>query len=182
MRRSPPASGRPEARPGPIIVDGLAKTYAMTGWRVGWSIAPRRSAAGIAKLQTQLCSNVNNVAQAAALEALTGPQDAGRADARGVRPPSATTRGRGCSRAIDGLEVVEPEGAFYVYPSVAGLMGRDIAGVTVTTSLELADLLLDEGEGRGRPRRGLRLEASFRLSYALSDADLEEGIGAHRGR
>jgi aspartate aminotransferase len=164
----------PEVSDRTVVVDGLAKTYAMTGWRVGWSIAPREIAAGIAKLQTQLCSNVNNIAQMAALEALTGPQDA-----VGLMRSAFDRRRRIAVdglRAIEGLEVVEPEGAFYVYPSVRALMGRSIAGRTVTTSLQLADLLLDEGRVAVVPGEGFGSEASFRLSYALSDADLEEGI------
>jgi len=164
----------PEAAERTIIVDGLAKTYAMTGWRVGWSIAPRAVTAGITKLQTQLCSNVNNVAQAAALEALTGPQDAiaHMRTAFDRRRRTAVDR----LRAIEGLDVVEPEGAFYVYPSVQRLMGRTLAGRRITTSLELADLLLEEGDVAVVPGEGFGTEASFRLSYALSDADLEEGI------
>jgi len=168
------AAEAPEAAPRTIIIDGLAKTYAMTGWRVGWSIAPREITAGIAKLQTQLCSNVNNVAQSAALEALTGPQDA----IAGMREAFDRRRLLAVSmlREIDGFEVVEPEGAFYVYPSVRGLMGRTISGRTITSSLELADLLLDEGHVAVVPGEGFGSEASFRLSYALSDADLTEGI------
>jgi aspartate aminotransferase len=165
----------PEAAERTIIVDGLAKTYAMTGWRVGWSIAPPAIAGGIAKLQTQLCSNVNNIAQAAAIEALTGPQDA-----VGMMREAFDRRRRTAYRllsAIDGLEVVEPEGAFYVYPSVSGLMGRTIAGRTVTTSLELADVLLDAAKVAVVPGEGFGSTESFRLSYALADADLEEGIG-----
>ena len=164
----------PEAAARTIIVDGVAKTYAMTGWRVGWSIAPKEISAGIAKLQTQLCSNVNNVAQMAVVEALTGPQDA-VAEMRTAFDRRRRTAHRMLA-AIDGLEVVEPEGAFYVYPDVRGLMGRTIAGRTVTSSLELADVLLDAAKVAVVPGEGFGSEASFRLSYALSDADLEEGI------
>lgn len=164
----------PEAAPRTIIVDGVAKTYAMTGWRIGWSIAPPALAAGIAKFQTQLCSNVNNVAQSAALAALTGPQDAV------ATMRAAFDRRRQVAvdmlRAIDGLEVVEPEGAFYVYPSVRGLIGRTIGGRPITSSLELADALLDVAKVAVVPGEGFGSEATFRLSYALADADLEEGI------
>lgn len=165
----------PEAAPRTIIVDGVAKTYAMTGWRVGWSIAPPEISAGIAKLQTQLCSNVNNVAQAAVIAALTGPQDA-VAEMRSAFDRRRHTAYEGLS-AIEGLEVVEPQGAFYVYPSVRGLIGREIAGRTVLSSLELADLLLDEAKVAVVPGEGFGSEASFRLSYALADDDLAEGIG-----
>ena len=164
----------PEAAERTVIVDGLAKTYAMTGWRVGWSIAPKEITAGIAKLQTQLCSNVNNIAQAAALEALTGPQDAV------TEMRTAFDRRRRIAvdglRGIEGFEVVEPEGAFYVYPSVVDVMGRTIAGRTVGSSLELAEVLLQEAKVAVVPGEGFGSQASFRLSYALSDADLEEGI------
>ncbi|MDA3023175.1 MAG: pyridoxal phosphate-dependent aminotransferase [Actinomycetota bacterium] len=164
----------PEAAPRTIIIDGLAKTYAMTGWRVGWSIAPLDISAGITKLQTQLCSNVNNVAQAAAIAALTGPQDAVE------KMRLAFDRRRHTSvtmlRAIDGFDVVEPEGAFYVYPSVRDLIGVIVAGHSIGSSLQLADVLLDTAKVAVVPGEGFGSEASFRLSYALSDADLEEGI------
>ena len=164
----------PETGPRTIIVDGVAKAYAMTGWRVGWSIAPKEISAGIGKLQTQLSSNVNNIAQMAVVEALTGPQDA-VAEMRTAFDRRRRTAFRMLA-AIDGLEVVEPLGAFYVYPDVRGLMGRRIAGRTVTSSLELADVLLDAAKVAVVPGEGFGSEASFRLSYALSDADLEEGI------
>jgi aspartate aminotransferase len=165
----------PEAAPRTIIVDGLAKAYAMTGWRVGWSIAPPEISAGIAKLQTQLCSNVNNVAQAAGIAALTGPQDA-VATMREAFDRRRRTAHR-LLAAIPGLDVVEPEGAFYVYPSVRALMGRTVAGRPVTSSLELADVLLDVAKVAVVPGEGFGSDASFRLSYALADAELEEGIG-----
>ena len=164
----------PEAAPRTVIVDGLAKTYAMTGWRVGWSIAPLEISAGINKLQTQLCSNVNNIAQAAAIAALTGPQDAVNEMrlAFDRRRHTAFTM----LRAIDGFDVVEPEGAFYIYPSVRDLMGVTVAGHEIRSSLQLADVLLDAARVAVVPGEGFGSEASFRLSYALSDADLEEGI------
>lgn len=164
----------PRAAPRTIIVDGLAKTYAMTGWRVGWSIAPPVISAGIAKLQTQLCSNVNNVAQAAAIAALTGPQDA--VEEMRLAFDRRRRLAVGLLRGIPGLEVVEPEGAFYVYPSVRGLIGSTIAGRTITSSLQFADVLLDAVKVAVVPGEGFGSDASFRLSYALSDADLEEGI------
>ena len=164
----------PEAAPRTVIVDGLAKTYAMTGWRVGWSIAPLEISAGITKLQTQLCSNVNNIAQAAAIAAVTGPQDAVEEMrlAFDRRRHTALTM----LRAIDGFDVVEPEGAFYVYPSVRDLIGVTVAGHSIESSLQLAEVLLDAAKVAVVPGEGFGSEASFRLSYALSDADLEEGI------
>jgi len=165
----------PEAFERTVIVDGVAKAYAMTGWRVGWSIAPRELSAGMAKLQTQLCSNVNNVAQAAAIEALTGPQEA-VAEMRVAFDRRRLTAVR-MLRGIEGLDVIEPQGAFYVYPGVQRLMGRSIAGRTVSSSLELAQVLLEEAKVAVVPGEGFGSQATFRLSYALSDADLEEGIG-----
>jgi len=165
----------PEAAPRTIIVDGLAKSYAMTGWRVGWSIAPQEISSGIAKLQTQLCSNVNNVAQSAAIAALTGPQDAVEQMRQAFDRRRRTAFG--LLSAIDGMDVVEPEGAFYIYPSVRDLMGRTIGGRKVSSSLELADVLLEAAKVAVVPGEGFGSEASFRLSYALSDEDLAEGIG-----
>ena len=165
----------PEAASRTVLVDGVAKAYAMTGWRVGWSIAPKEITAGITKLQTQLCSNVSNVAQAAALAALTGPQEP-VAEMR-VAFDRRRRLAVDALRAIEGLEVVEPEGAFYVFPSVAALMGREIAGRRIGSSMELADLLLDVAKVAVVPGEGFGSAATFRLSYALADDDLLEGIG-----
>ncbi len=163
----------PEHADRTVIVDGVAKAYAMTGWRVGWSIAPPEVAAGITTLQTQLCSNVSNVAQAAALAALTGPQD------EVVRMREAFDRRRrrivARLREVDGIDLVEPEGAFYAFPSVRRVLDRPVAGRRLATSLELADLLLDEANVAVVPGEAFGAEAALRLSYALSDADLEEG-------
>lgn len=165
----------PDAAHRTVTVDGVAKAYAMTGWRVGWSIAPGAVSAGITKLQTQLCSNVSNVAQAAALEALTGPQ--GAVEEMRLAFDRRRRYALAALRAVDGLDVAEPEGAFYLFPSVERLLGRRIAGRLVTTSLELADLLLDEGKVAVVPGEGFGMAGFFRLSYALSDDDLAEGIG-----
>jgi aspartate aminotransferase len=164
----------PEHADRTVIVDGVAKAYAMTGWRVGWSIAPPEVAAGITTLQTQLCSNVSNVAQAAALAALTGPQDEVAAMRTAFDRRRRTMVGR--LRAIEGVELVEPEGAFYAFPSVRGVLERPIAGRRLTSSLELADLLLDEALVAVVPGEAFGAAAALRLSYALSDADLEEGV------
>jgi aspartate aminotransferase len=164
----------PEHADRTVIVDGVAKGYAMTGWRVGWSIAPPEVAAGITTLQTQLCSNVGNVAQAAALEALTGPQDAVAEMRTAFDRRRRTMVDR--LRAIDGVELVEPEGAFYAFPSVRGVLARPVAGRRLTSSLELADLLLEEARVAVVPGEAFGAEAALRLSYALADADLEEGV------
>ena len=164
----------PEHADRTVIVDGVAKAYAMTGWRVGWSIAPPEVAAGITTLQTQLCSNVANVAQVAALAALTGPQDEVTAMRTAFDRRRRTMVDR--LRTIEGVELVEPEGAFYAFPSVRGVLERPIAGRRLSSSLELADLLLEEARVAVVPGEAFGAEAALRLSYALSDADLEEGV------
>jgi aspartate aminotransferase len=165
----------PEAVPRTIVANGVSKTYAMTGWRVGWAIAPLEVAEGMAKLQSQVTSNVANVAQHAAIEALTGPQDA-VAEMR-----AAFDRRRKLAvaelSAIDGVEVVEPEGAFYVFPSFEGALGRPIAGRRVDTTLGLAEVLLEEAKVAVVPGEAFGAPGYARLSYALGDDDLAEGIG-----
>ena len=164
----------PAAADRTIITDGVAKTYAMTGWRVGWAVAPPDIAKGMGKLQSQVTSNVCNVAQAAALAALTGPQDAVE-DMR-----TAFDRRRRYAvdalSAIDGVAVVEPEGAFYVFPSFEGVLGRDIAGRRVDTTLELTEVLLEEAKVAVVPGEAFGSPGYVRLSYALGDDDLAEGI------
>jgi aspartate/methionine/tyrosine aminotransferase len=164
----------PAARDHIIITNGVAKTYAMTGWRVGWTVAPREIAAGISKLQSQSTSNVNNVAQMAALEALTGPQDA-----VGEMVAAFDRRRRTAVdllSAIDGVNVVEPDGAFYVFPSFEEVLGTTIGGRQVHTTLELAKVLLEEVKVALVPGEAFGAPGYARLSYAMSDADLTEGI------
>ena len=164
----------PEAADHTIIVNGVAKTYAMTGWRVGWTIAPHELARATATLQSQSTSNVNNVAQHAALAALTGPQDAVSMmhDAFDRRRRLAVD----LLRAIPGVRVAEPEGAFYVFPDLSDVLGREIGGVRVTTSLELAAVLLDQAQVALVPGEAFGAPGSVRISYALGDQDLEEGL------
>jgi aspartate aminotransferase len=164
----------PDAAQRCVVVNGVAKTYAMTGWRVGWSISPVEVAAGIGKLQSQLTSNVANVTQHAALEAVSGPQDAA-AEMRAAFDRRRKLAVAELSR-IDGVDVVEPEGAFYVFPSFEGVLGREVAGRRVTTTLELADVLLDEAKVAVVPGEAFGAPGYARLSYALGDDDLAEGI------
>ncbi|WP_368071628.1 pyridoxal phosphate-dependent aminotransferase [Nitriliruptor sp.] len=165
----------PAAAPRTIVVNGVAKSYAMTGWRVGWSIAPLEIAKGINKLQSQITSNVANIAQYAAIEALAGSQVAvGEMRAAFDRRRKLAVAELS---AIDGVEVVEPEGAFYVFPSFEGVLGSDIAGRTVTTTLELAEVLLEEAKVALVPGEAFGAPGYARLSYALGDDDLAEGIG-----
>ena len=157
-----------------ILVNGVAKTYAMTGWRVGWMIGPADVIKGAANLQSHLSSNVSNVSQRAAIAALTGPQD----DVEKMR--QAFDRRRRVIveelNKIDGVLCPTPEGAFYVYPDVTGLLGRTWGGVTPTTSLELADLILEQAEVAVVPGEAFGPSGYLRLSYALGDEPLLEGI------
>ena len=157
-----------------ILVNGVAKTYAMTGWRLGWMVGPKDAITAAANLQSHLSSNVSNISQRAALAALTGPQDA--VDEMRLafdRRRRAIVAGLG---AIDGVTVPLPQGAFYVYPDVSGLLGREWAGVTPTTSLELADLILEKAEVAAVPGEAFGPSGYLRFSYALGDADIAEGV------
>ena len=157
-----------------ILVNGVAKTYAMTGWRLGWMVGPQDAITAAANLQSHLSSNVSNISQLAGLAALQGDQ----APAKDMRDAFDIRRKvivEGLN-AIDGIICPEPTGAFYVYPDVTGLLGREWAGKTPTTSLELADLILDECEVAAVPGEAFGPSGYMRFSYALGDADLAEGI------
>ncbi|MGD8168474.1 pyridoxal phosphate-dependent aminotransferase [Herbiconiux sp. P16] len=157
-----------------LLVNGVAKTYAMTGWRVGWMVGPLDAIKAASNLQSHMTSNVSNVSQRAAIAALTGPQDT-------VDVMRATYDRRrklivdGLNR-IDGVHTPLPEGAFYVYPDVTGLLGRTWGGVTPQTSLELADLILEQVEVATVPGEAFGPSGFLRLSYALGDDALAEGV------
>jgi aspartate aminotransferase len=157
-----------------ILVNGVAKTYAMTGWRVGWMIGPADAIKAASNLQSHLSSNVSNVSQRAAIAALTGPQDA-VATMRDAFDRRRRAIASGLSQ-IDGVVCPLPEGAFYVYPDVTGLLGREWGGVTPQTSLELADLILDQVEVAAVPGEAFGPSGYLRFSYALGDDDLAEGV------
>jgi len=157
-----------------ILVNGVAKSYSMTGWRLGWMVGPVDAMKGAANLQSHLTSNVSNISQRAAIEALTGPQDAVEEmrlafDRR--RKLMVTELNK-----IEGLHCPTPQGAFYVYPDVSGLLNREWAGVTPTTSLELADLILENAEVAVIPGEAFGPSGYLRLSYALGDDALLEGV------
>ncbi|MDF2442058.1 MAG: aspartate aminotransferase [Subtercola sp.] len=157
-----------------ILVNGVAKTYAMTGWRVGWMVGPAAAIKGANDLQSHLSSNVNNVAQRAAIAALTGPQDAVATMREAFdRRRKAIVSGL---NQIQGLHAPTPEGAFYVYPDVSGLLNRTWGGVTPTTSLELADLILEQAEVAVIPGEAFGPSGYIRMSYALGDDALAEGV------
>ena len=157
-----------------VVVNGVAKTYAMTGWRVGWVVGPKDVVKAATNLQSHATSNVSNVAQRAALAAVSGDLSA-VADMK-----AAFDRRRhtivSMLNEIDGVVCPEPKGAFYAYPSVKGLLGREFDGVTPTTSTELAELILDRVEVAAVPGEAFGSPGYLRFSYALGDDDLVEGI------
>ncbi|MFC9918472.1 pyridoxal phosphate-dependent aminotransferase [Agromyces binzhouensis] len=157
-----------------ILVNGVAKTYAMTGWRLGWMVGPADVMKGAANLQSHLTSNVSNISQRAAIAALTGPQEPVEEMRRAFDRRRRTIVAE--LSKIEGMSVPVPEGAFYVYPDVSGLLGREWAGVTPTTSLELADLMLERAEVAAVPGEAFGPSGFLRFSYALGDAPLLEGV------
>ncbi|MTE20513.1 aminotransferase class I/II-fold pyridoxal phosphate-dependent enzyme [Streptomyces sp. TRM43335] len=157
-----------------VVVNGVAKTYAMTGWRVGWIIGPKDVVKAAGNLQSHATSNVSNVAQAAALAAVSGDLEAV------ARMREAFDRRRRTIvrmlNEIDGVTCPEPEGAFYAYPSVKDVLGREIRGKRPATSVELAEVILEEVEVAVVPGEAFGTPGYLRLSYALSDEDLVEGV------
>ncbi|MBV9661970.1 MAG: pyridoxal phosphate-dependent aminotransferase [Acidimicrobiales bacterium] len=157
-----------------VVVNGVAKTYAMTGWRVGWLIGPGDVVQAASNLQSHATSNVCNVAQRAALAAVSG-------DLAAVAEMRATYDRRrraivSMLNDIQGVRCPEPLGAFYAFPSMEGLLGRPLAGRRAATSLDLAALVLDEAKVAFVPGEAFGAPGYARFSYALADAALEEGI------
>jgi len=157
-----------------IMVNGVAKSYAMTGWRLGWMAGPLDAIKAAANLQSHLSSNVNNIAQRAAIAALTGPQDEIKAmvDAFDRRRHLAVAE----LSKINGWIAPMPEGAFYVYSDVRGLLGKSWGGKVINTSLELCDYILDAAEVALVPGEAFGPSGYVRMSYALGDAQITEGI------
>jgi aspartate/methionine/tyrosine aminotransferase len=157
-----------------VIANGVAKTYAMTGWRVGWLIGPTDFVEAATNLQSHQTSNVNNIAQRATIAALTG-------DLSAVEEMRAAFDRRRRTifellSAIDGVNCLEPEGAFYAFPSFEAVLGREIRGRRPKTTLELAELVLEEARVAFVPGEAFGAPGYGRFSYALSDADLLKGI------
>ncbi|MFD7643114.1 pyridoxal phosphate-dependent aminotransferase [Kitasatospora sp. NPDC059795] len=157
-----------------IVVNGVAKTYAMTGWRVGWMIGPKDVVAAAANLQSHATSNVSNVAQRAALAAVAG--DLAAVDEMKTAFDRRRRTVVAMLNEIEGVYCPEPQGAFYAYPSVKSLLGKEIRGKRPQTSAELAALILDEAEVAVVPGEAFGTPGYLRLSYALGDADLVEGV------
>jgi aspartate/methionine/tyrosine aminotransferase len=157
-----------------IVLNGVAKTYAMTGWRVGWMIGPRDVISAAVNLQSHQTSNVANVSQRAALAAVSGDLTA-VADMRAA----FARRGRVMHEmlaAIPGVSCIEPEGAFYCFPSFEGVLGREVAGRAVATTLDLCEVLLDEAKVAIVPGEAFGAPGYARLSFALGDDPLVEGV------
>jgi len=157
-----------------VIVNGVAKTYAMTGWRVGWMIGPSDVIKAAANLQSHATSNVANVAQRAALAAVAG-------DLSAVEMMRATFDRRRLIiwemlRNIPGVTCIEPQGGFYAFPNFAGLLGRDLGGRTASSTLELADLVLEVAKVAFVPGEAFGAPGYARFSFALADDDMVEGV------
>jgi len=157
-----------------VVVNGVAKTYAMTGWRVGWMIGPADVVKAATNLQSHATSNVANVSQVAALAAVSG--DLSAVDEMRVAFDRRRRLIVGMLDAIPGVDCPTPEGAFYVYPSVRALVGRSIRGASIGSSAELAGVILDEAEVAVVPGEAFGTPGYLRLSYATSDADISEGV------
>jgi aspartate/methionine/tyrosine aminotransferase len=168
------ATAVPELADRCVILNGVAKTYAMTGWRVGWLIGPADVVKAATNLQSHLTSNVSNVPQRAALAAVSGDLDA-VAEMRAAFDRRRQTMVRMLNE-IPGVVCPMPQGAFYCYPTVKGLLCREIHGRRPETSADLAELILDEAEVAVVPGEAFGTTGYLRLSYALGDDDLVEGI------
>jgi aspartate/methionine/tyrosine aminotransferase len=158
-----------------IVVNGVAKTYAMTGWRVGWIIAPPDLAKALTSLQSHQTSNVANVSQMAALAAVSGDLSA----VAGMRA-AFDRRRQAMHKMLSGMRGVEcllPEGAFYAFPSFEELIGQTVDGVTIESTLQLADLSLERAKVAFVPGEAFGSPGYARFSFALGDDDLNEGLG-----
>jgi len=164
----------PELADQTIILNGVAKTYAMTGWRVGWMIGPKDVIKAATNLQSHLSSNVSNVSQRAAIAALTG--DLTAVHEMGVAFDRRRKLIVQMLNEIPGVYCPTPTGAFYVYPSVKGILGKSIRGKVAHTSAELATIILDEAEVAAVPGEAFGPSGYLRFSYALGDSDIVEGI------
>jgi aspartate aminotransferase len=158
-----------------VVLNGVAKTYAMTGWRVGWMIGPADLIKAATNLQSHSTSNVANVSQRAALAAVAGDLDCV------IEMREAFTRRaaliHGLLNDIPGVTCMEPQGAFYAFPSFEGVLGRSIDGVTPTDTLQLAEVILDKAKVAIVPGEAFAAPGYARLSFAVSDADIIEGVG-----
>ena len=158
-----------------LVLNGVAKTYAMTGWRVGWMIGPRDVIAAATNLQSHSTSNVANVSQLAALAAVSGDLEA-VAEMRDAFDRRGKTMHR-LLESIPGVTCMAPQGAFYCFPNFTGVLGREIGGRRVDTTLDLCEVLLDTAKVAIVPGEAFGAPGYARLSFALGDDDLGEGVG-----
>ncbi len=163
----------PELAEQTLVVNGVAKSYAMTGWRVGWTVGPKDAITAMTNLQSHLSGNVNNIAQRAAVAALTGSQE----PVEQMRQAFDRRRHAIVEQLnlVNGFSVPTPKGAFYVYADVSGVIGREIDGVTPRSSLEVADLMLEKAQVAAVPGEAFGPSGYLRFSYALGDDALREG-------
>jgi aspartate aminotransferase len=161
-----------------VIVNGVSKTYAMTGWRIGYAMGQNDVIAAAAKIQSQSTSNPTSIAQAAALEAVRGPQDSVAMMVREFQKRRNVIVER--LNAIDGIRCLKPEGAFYVFPNIAALLGKSANGKRLNSPCDIADYLLDEAKVAGVPGEDFGSQKHIRFSYATSLEDIEKGCGRIR--
>ncbi len=157
-----------------VVISGVAKTYAMTGWRVGWLVAPPEVAAAATRMQSHMSSNVSNVSQRAAMAAITGPQDV-VAEMREI----FDRRRRimvDMLRRVPGIDLVEPQGAFYTFPKLTALLGAPLRGRKARSTVELADLILDEVDVAYVPGEAFGAPGYSRFSFAVAEEELVEGL------
>jgi aspartate/methionine/tyrosine aminotransferase len=164
----------PELADTTLILNGVAKTYAMTGWRVGWIVGPPDVMKAAINLQSHSTSNVGNVSQRAAIAALNGGLDA--VTEMRTAYERRGTRMHELLAAIPGVNCMAPQGAFYCFPSFEGALGRDIGGRTPRNTIELAAVMLDEAKVAVVPGEAFGSPGYARLTFAVSDADIEEGL------
>ena len=165
----------PECADQTVILNGVAKTYAMTGWRVGWIIAPEDVAKASSTLQSHQTSNVANISQQAALAAVSGPLSA--VDEMRSAFDKRRQVMHSMLNAIGGVSVLEPQGAFYAFPNFSQCLHREIAGKKVETTIDLAQVFLEEIHVAVVPGEAFGAPGYARLSFALGDDDLKEGLG-----
>ena len=158
-----------------VIINGVAKTYAMTGWRVGWMIGPADLIKAATNLQSHSTSNVANVSQRAAIAALEGGLECVEEMREAFARRAILIHG--LLNDIPGVTCMVPQGAFYAFPSMEGLFGRDFGGVTPTTTSELCEVILDQAKVALVPGEAFDAPGYVRISFAVSDADIVEGIG-----
>ena len=157
-----------------VIISGVSKTYAMTGWRVGWLAGPSQVVEAATRVQSHLSSNVSNVAQAAALAAVTGPAEAPNAMREAFDRRRRTMVEM--LNAVTGVRCETPGGAFYTFPNMTGLLGVDLAGSVAETTMELGALLLDQIKIAVVPGEAFGAPGYARFSFALADEELVEGL------